>query len=319
MRADPDPLTPSRRPRFSQAVRIAPALGFVMLSLMTAGGCVDSGCSESGSGAAAEGTAGPAAATASAGDSEADGFVLPPKRPFDPNPLNLSASAAIPPKGALVYAIPKAVLAQLKEGSTVVLRKSVVEGRDGDAVVVRRSWHDPYPIHPGYLLTPNRDKLRRGDFVLAAYQGRLHHAVVVTLLHRTAIIRYTDLGRKLSDQRVKPEALSRIAPGFHPGALAVYQQGSDWRHAMLISKTGSSWFTIGYGGEAKLVPEDELVAVPRELRPKPKTGTKLWVVWRGEMVDATVRKIESPELFVLKRPRAGTTILAGIGQVMHPH
>lgn len=275
-------------------------------------------CSEDASSPAAEGSAAPVA-TASAGDNSPKGFVLPPAQPFEPNPLGLAAPQAFPAQGSIVYAIPKAALAELEEGSTVILNESVVEGRDGNAVIVRRGWHSPYPIHPGYVISLNQDRLRRGDFVLAPYRQRLRHAVIVTLLHRQAVIRYTDLGRKLADQRVKPTRLGRIAPGLNPGALAVYEQGSDWHHVMLISKSGDRWFAIGHGGEAKLLAESSLVELPRSFRPKPKVGSTMWVAWRGEMVDATVRKVESPELFVLKRPRAGGTIVAGIGQLMHPH
>jgi len=268
-----------------------------------------------------------AVATAKATTSARPGspLLLPAARQLDPNPLGLSAVAALPPEGARVYAPPPRVLAGLHEGATLALRRSRVVGHDGEVLIVRQGWGAPYAVHPGLVIAPQSDKLRRGQFVLAPYQGQLRHAVLVTLLHRDALIRFTDVGHKLRKQRVSPDLLGRIDPGLSPGAYAAYRssEGAEWQHVMLVSPSVRAsgrvgWLALGYAAEVRIIDEADLVPMPRSFRPKVKRGDTLWVAWRGTLVPATVRKVTSQHLFTLRRPRLSRPIIAGIGMVMLP-
>jgi hypothetical protein len=264
-----------------------------------------------------------ATTTSSVAAPRAGALVLPPKRPFDPNPLQLPAmGAAKLEKGQGIWVVPRRMLEGARLGSSMKLVRARVAGVEGNDIMVADRYGASYPVHRGYAIIPHQGRLRRGDRVFAPYRGELRHGVVATLRRKQALIRFTDLGYKLRDQKVEPARVGRLGPGLEPGGYAVHRQADEWRHVLLVSKAKhrgvERWLVLGRAGAAQLVDAERLQPMPLRIKPKPKTGTALWVAWRGTMVPAAVRGIESADLFTLARARSGAPLVLGFGMVMPP-
>jgi hypothetical protein len=136
------------------------------------------------------------------------------------------------------------------------------------------------------------------------------------------VVRFTDVGVSVRDQKIEPLRIGRLEGGLEPGGYAVHRREDEWRHVLLVSSAkhrgAERWLVLGRAGAAELVDAQQLQAMPLRLKPKPKKGTTLWVAWRGTMVPAAVRKSESAELFTLDRARSGAPLVLGIGMVMPP-
>ena len=247
------------------------------------------------------------------------GLVLPPRRPFDSNPLKLPVLPVALKKGDRVFAIARRELETAQLGSTLVLRAARVEGMEGSDVTLRLTFGPLYAVHPGYVIVPRQARLRRGANVIANLHGKLRHAVVTNLLRGKILVRYTDMGRKRPDRRLDPEDVGALGSGLEPGAFAVYRTAQQQHHVVLVSRGDypdgkRRWLVLGYGSAAMIVDEAKLAPFPKRF--KTKVGEDVLVAWRGTMVSATVRLIDNPGLYTVKRQRAGAPFTVGPGQIM---
>ncbi len=291
----------------------------VLLWVMVAAG--SSGCGEErlADGVADPDNLPPTAASVS-GPSPA-GVVLPPRRPFDSNPLGLPGRPPEVEEGQRVFAVPQRMLAQARQGSSLVLRAATVRGREGNDLVVRVGTGIPYPVHPAYVVVPRPGRMGRGTPVFAAYRGVLRHGVVKNLSLDRVVVRYTDLGFKLGDQKLVRQRIGVLQPGrLMAGGQAVARQGGQLHHVQLVSVGVHSdgkkrWLVIGHGGAAQLVEETALIALPPR-RFKAKLGTTVLAAWRGGMVPAELLALDRPGLFTVKRQRTSRRLLVGPGMIM---
>jgi hypothetical protein len=249
-----------------------------------------------------------------------DGVVLPPPALAEPNPLALPAMTARElDKGQRIFAVPERMLRGAKLGAAFVLRSASYLRREGSDYVVRVGFGKPYPIHPGYVVVPRPGRFRRGANVVAAHRGTLRHGVVTGLRRDRVLVQYVDLGFRLAPQRLAPSRIGLLGGGLEPGAYAAYRADQEYRHVLLVSKGGSrgktQWLVLEHEGQTRLIDAAKLVTLPPS-RFKPKKGSAVLAAWRGAMVRATVRDLERPALYSLKRPRAGAPLLSGPGMMM---
>ncbi|MBW2454768.1 MAG: hypothetical protein JRI68_09665 [Deltaproteobacteria bacterium] len=261
------------------------------------------------------------AATASVGGPTADGLVLPPRQAVDTNPLGLPSRQVQVPEKQRVFAVPAAMLRQARVGSSLVLEAATVKGREGDDLVVRVGTGRAYPIHPAYVVVPRRGRMGRGTPVFAAYRGVMRHGVVKHLSLDRVVVRFTDLGFKLGDQKLVTERVGVLEPGtlMAGGRAAVLLDGVR-AHVQLVSagvhRDGKRrWLVLGARGEAQLVEEGALTPLPAR-RFKPKIGATVLAAWRGEMVPAKLVSLDRPGLYTVKRQRTSRRLLVGPGMIM---
>jgi hypothetical protein len=279
-----------------------------------------SGCSNSETAGSDGELAATASASASATVAPAVGFVLPPPRPFNANPLGLSTAPVTVEEGDRVFAVPRRMLEHAKLGSTMLLEPGRVEGREGEDLIVRVKNGVPYPVHPAYVVVPHRGRIGRGTSLLVAYRDVVHHAVARNVAHDRVVVRITDAGRKLPDQKLDPEDVGMLEDGvLEPGGHAAFSEKNVQHHVMLVSRGRHEgkwhWLVFGMAGEAQLIEESRLQALPRQ-RHDPRPGDKVLVAFRGAMVSAEVRAVDAPGLFTVKRERAGEPLLVGPGWLM---
>jgi hypothetical protein len=251
------------------------------------------------------------------------GVVLPPVRPYDDNPLNLPAASVDVAKGATVFAVPKRILETAKMGSTLVLRAAKVVRNESNELVVRARHGVAYSIHGGYVVVPRPGRIGRGTPLIAAYRGVLRHAVAKNLSRDRVVIRFTDLGYKLRDQKLAPRDIGVLKKGvLMPGSYAVYRAEHDHQHVILVSQAvhadgKARWLVLAEGGESRLIEASKLSALP-EARFRPRAGTPVLVAYRGSMVRAKVRTVDNPGVFTVKRERAGAPLTVGPGMMLKP-
>src|SRR5690606_34897520 len=147
---------------------------------------------------------------------------------------------------------------------------------EGDLWVVREGHGEAYVIHPAYVVVPRPGRFARETPVIAAYRDRLHHGVVKHLLRDRVVVRCTDLGFRLGDQKLDPKRVGVLGDGLSPGGYAVYPTESGLTHVTLVSRGEypdgkARWLTIGYGGVAELVDEERLTSLPIGRRFRPRT------------------------------------------------
>ena len=85
------------------------------------------------------------------------------------------------------------------------------------------------------------------------------------------VVRYTDLGFKIPDQKLERDRVGVLAGGLTPGAYAVHRTEREARHVLLVSEATHPggkrmWLTLGYSGEARLVESAALTGLPWVLR-----------------------------------------------------
>jgi hypothetical protein len=265
----------------------------------------------------------PAAASASASATvvSAAGYVLPPPRPFDNNPLDLPSVPLSLEEGARVLAVPKRMLEHARAGTTMVLEPARVEGREGDDLVVRVRQGVPFPAHSAYVVVLERGRIGRGTPLVVVYRDAVRHAVARNVAHDRVVVRLTDGGHKLPDQKLDPEDVGMLTPGaLTPGGYAVHKEGDGLEHVLLVSRGQHKdkkvrWLALGRAGEAKLIEESALSALPRPNH-EPRTGDQVLAAFRGRMVSAEVRAVDAPGLYTVKRERAGEPLLVGPDSLM---
>ncbi len=301
------------RPR-SRAM-VARRVGLLLLAAGLAG------CTDEPPAGGQPGPGQPPAPTASVGGPTAAGLVLPPRQAVDTNPLGLPSRQVEVPEGQRVFAVPAAMLRQARVGSSLTLKAATVEGREGDDLVVRVGTGVAYPIHPAYVVVPQRGRVRRGTPVFAAYRGVMRHGVVKNLRLDRVVVRFTDLGFKLGDQKLNTGRVGVLEPGrLMPGGRAVMDLDGVLAHVELVSvgahRDGKQrWLVLGVRGQARLVEEGALTPLPAR-RFKPKVGAPVLAAWRGEMVPAKLVSIDRPGLFTVKRERTSRRLLVGPGMIM---
>jgi hypothetical protein len=264
-----------------------------------------------------------AAASASASEpvTPLGGLVLPPPRPFDDNPLDLPAQALVVEEGARLFVVPRRMLEAAELGSTLGFVAGRAEGREGDSIIVRVERDVPYPVHPAYVIAPQKGRIQRGALLIVAYGGTMHHAVAKNLSAGRVVVRITDAGRKLSDKKLEPEDVGVLPTGaLAAGAQAVYQKGEEHRHVLLVSRGQHPdgkirWLVLGRANQTELVEESELEALPPP-RFNPRPGNMVRVAFRGLLVPAEVRALDAPGLYIVKRDRAGAPLTVGPGMLM---
>lgn len=253
---------------------------------------------------------------------EAGDFVLPPERPWDPNPLELPPAPPVAVEvNQRVFAVPRDMLAAAKPGHLLALHAAHVVRVEGDLWVVREGQGEAYTVHPAYVVVPKPGRFARETPVIAAYRGKLHHGVVKHLLRDRVVVRFTDLGFRLADQRLDPKRVGVIGPGLSPGGHAVYPTESGLAHVLLVSRGEHAdgkarWLTVGHGGEAALIDEERLRPLPVRERFRPRVGDAVRAAHQGAMVMATLREIDRPGWYTVKRDRAGAPLLVGPSEIM---
>lgn len=288
----------------------------VLLSVaLAASGCDSDGDDHPASGAAR------ATATASAAGAQPGRFPLPPRRPFDPNPLGLPERSVTIAKDTAVYAPSRQALESAGLGSSLVLRRVAAVGVEGGTVLVQAGRRAPYAVHPGYLVVPGSGRLRRGGYALVDHRGRLRHALIVAFTRERVTVRYTDLGRRGGEVKLPRRLVAPQRSGLASGSYAVQRRGDAYHHVLLVSgaKHGdgkTKWLVLGFAAQARLVDESSLQALP--LGDSPKKGQPVWVAWRGEMVPARVTSVEPPGLLAVRRDRLAASLWVGPDLVMPP-
>jgi len=279
------------------------------------------GCSEETEGGASSPLASATGTAASARVPLEEGIILPSPRTFDPNPLGLPPMAPVPmERGQRVFAAAPRMVRSAKLGSAFLLSMATFLAMEGSDYVVRVGYGEPYQVHPGYVVVPKPGRFRRGAVVFAGYRDRLHHGVVTGLRRDRIMVQYTDLGFRLGDQRLAPDRIGLLKGGLEPGTYAAYRAEQEYRHVLLVSGAlhpdgKKLWLAIEHEGEIRLLDEASLIPLPRP-RFKPKKGSVVLAAWRGAMVRATVRDLERPGLYTVKRPRSGAPLLVGPDMIM---
>lgn len=279
------------------------------------------GCDDEHDEAAAEPASSEAAAEAS-GTPALAGVVLPPERAPVTNPLELPLPSDLAPVAPeqLVFAVPRRMLEGARLGAAMALRVATVEAVQGDHLVVRIGADAPYVIHRAYVVVPRLGQLSRGTYAIAGYAGELRHAVVKNLVGDKVLVRFTDVGFKLPDQKVDPKRLGVLGAGLRPGGYAAHLVEQEYRHVLLVSSSLGEggkrrWLVIGYGGETALVAEDQLKPLPQP-RFAPRAGATVLAAWRGTMVRAQLLSVDDVGLYSVARARAGAPLLVDAGMIM---
>jgi hypothetical protein len=268
-----------------------------------------------------EGALSPSAAPFGSVEQVPGGIVLPPEAQPVVNPFDLPAPTdqPEPEKGQRVFAVPQRMLASAKLGSAMKLASATARGREGQNYLVRIGFGAPYQIHPAYVVVPRPGRFRRGTYVIASYSGELKHGVVTHLVRDRVAVRYTDLGRKTSEQKLDPKRIGVLPSGLAPGGYAAHLTEHEYRHVLLVSSSMAAgkrrWLVIGHTGETALVSEDKLQPLPVP-RFKPKVGATVLAAWRGTLVRTQVKSLDRPALLTVTRPRAGWPLVVGPGMVM---
>ncbi len=275
------------------------------------------GCSED---AAVQPTVSSAIATASARTAPRVGVVLPAAQPYEANPFGLPSQPLEVKVGGYVFTVPEEMLRGATLGRAMHLRAAKVLGREGELVEVRISTGKPYLVHPAYVVKPTGGRLRRGGPLFAGYRGLLKHGVLRRVAPRGLVVRFTDLGFRLSDQTIPRKRVGILPAGLAPGAYAVLRGEHSYDHVLLVSNTSSEagkrrWFVLGHDGSSMLVSADRLEALPSG-KYRPRSGDEVLVAWRGKMVAAKIRNIDLPGLFMVQRRRAGGALTVGPGMLM---
>ena len=278
-------------------------------------------CDPEGADRTAEGPTptGDASALASAPAPKPGQFVQPPRPAFDPNPLKLPGSAPTIAPDSLVYTVPKRVLETATVGSSFVLRAAVAQAVEGGNVIVRIGRGPSYPVHPAYVLVPQRGPLPRGCPVLAPYRGQLGHAVVMAAKRDLVTVRYTDIGPGYGDQPLPVREVAPQSPGLVPGNYALVPDGDVLRLVLLLSggvhpDGKRRWLVLSYAGEASLVEEERLQ--PMRLDYQPKVGAVVSVPWLGIMVPGKVTDADPHGLCTVRRARTAPPLVLGPGMLM---
>jgi hypothetical protein len=288
----------------------------VLCAILASSGCESGPEGERDEAATAEPTA-----TTSAAVGKPGRFVLPPRRPYRANPLDLPARTATVAKDSVVYAPTREALESLRLGSTLVLRRATVQGVDAGNVIVQRGRRPPYAVHPGYLIAPRVGRLRRGGYALVTYRGKLRHALVVAFKRERVTVRLTDAGARLGELKLAAREVFPQPSGLVPGNFAVYRDEDGTQHALLVSSAEHAdgkqrWLVLGYAAETRLVGQSKLQALP--LGDPPKSGAAVWVAWQGRMVPGRVTAVEAKGLFTVRRPRVAAPLLVGADHLMPP-
>jgi hypothetical protein len=289
--------------------------GALALAAIAAAACTDA--DESNPAAPALADAAVAVSSAAAGAGRV--FSQPPARPFNPNPLGLTAALSAVAPEQTVYAVPERMLASAKEGTSFALRTATVERIEGGNLIVRMGREPPYPVHPAYVVAAPSGLARRGSAVLTGFRGSLAHGLVVGLKRDLVIVRLLDAGPGYGDTALPRNDVSPQLAGLRPGNYAVLADGQRFEHVLLVSagpQPGADrrWLVIGYAGVARVVPEAKLTALPLTL--SAKVGATVAVPWLGTMVPAKVVAVDSVGLLTVRRPRATPAAVVGPGMVL---
>jgi hypothetical protein len=224
-------------------------------------------------------------------------------------------------KGDRVFTVPPAMLEKAKLGSTLELHAAIVDGLDGNNVVVKMRGQANFSAHPGYVIVAKPGRIGMGTLLIAPYYGRLRHAVGKHLFRDKIVVRFTDLGRKPPDRKLSPNDIGVLPEGkLAPGGFAIHRDEHERKHVVLVSEAKHSdgklrWLVLGYAGEAKLVESSQLEPLPPR-RYRPKVGDNVLALWRGGMVPAKLRDIDHPGIYTVKRPRTGAPLTLGPGMIM---
>src|SRR5262249_31719745 len=157
----------------------------------------------------------------------------------------------------------------------------------------------------------------------------MRHAVVTKLVKDKVSVRFTDMDTKMAEVLLpggraapaptpsKAARFVRQVEGLQPGNYAACQQGSEFRHVLLVSPVRDGdkkrWFCLGFGGAAMIADEADLRPIP--VRYTPKLGATVSAEWAGTMRKATVQSIDDPGLFTVKYERAGRPATVGFGLI----
>jgi hypothetical protein len=181
---------------------------------------------------------------------------------------------------------------------------------------------------------PDDPRVMPGNVVLTEWNSVMRHAVVTKLVKDKVAVRFTDVETKKAAEVLlqggraptasgapKAARFVRQTEGLQPGNYAALQQGSEWRHVLLVSPATvpgekKRWFCLGFGGAAMIVDEADLKPIP--VRYTPKVGASVWAEWAGTMRKATVQSIDDPGLFIVRYERAGRPATVGFGMIMPP-
>ena len=253
---------------------------------------------------------------------------------LDPNPLHLPPRRVTLDPGKRVFTFSDQMLQSAKLGSTLVLYAATVAGFEGDDLIIEGHTGPSYKVHAGYVIpVPDEARVNAGDVVLTEWNSVMRHAVVTKLVKDKIAVRFTDMDTKMGEvllQGGRPAASAapskivrfvRQTEGLAPGNYAALQQGTEYRHVLLVSPAVAPgekkrWFALGFGGAAMLVEEADLRPIP--VRYAAKVGAAVWAEWAGTMRKAVVQSVDDPGLFTVKYDRAGRPAVVGFGLIMPP-
>jgi hypothetical protein len=219
----------------------------------------------------------------------------------------------------LVYTVPTRVLETARVGSSFVLRAATAQAVEGGNLIVRIGREPSYPVHPAYVIVPQRGQLPRGCPVLAPYRGQLGHAVVTAAKRDLVTVRYTDIGPGYGDQPLPVRDVAPQSPGLAPGNHAVVTDGEVMHFVLLLSggvhpDGKRRWLVLGYAGEAGLVEEERLQ--PIRLDYQPKVGTMVYAPWLGTMVPAKVTDVDPHGVLTVRRASTAPPLVLGPGMLL---
>lgn len=248
-----------------------------------------------------------------------DETIVPKRLVRNPNPLELPSTGATFQERQFVYAVPDAMLASARVGSSLELRLARVEAMDGTDVVVRMGTGPAYTIHPAYLVAPIPGRASKGDRVIAPYRDTLRHAIVQRESKALVVVRYGDADASIGEQGLPPAEVGLLRGGLEPGSYALHRRDEGLGLVLLVSAGADGdgtvrWLALGAEGEALRIEASRLQPVPDMRHVKPD-GAVL-IPWHGAMVPATVRTVDPSGLVTVRRPRVGPPLTFGYDMVM---
>lgn len=245
---------------------------------------------------------------------------IPPRSVADPNPLKLASRRLEVAEGARVFAVPEMMLRDAHIGSTMQLVASTVGGREGENLVLDGKDGPDYSVHPAYLipLVPLA-RIRPNQPVIAEWAGALRHGVAKRYAKDKVVVRFTDTTDR-GERSIGRDRIMAQSEGLSPGNYAAQRVEGELEHVLLVSpinaepKLATEWFILGYGGAARVVKTDQLVAIPISL--EPKVGANVLAAHLGKMRQGVVKAIDRPGVMTVRFERAGRPIETGWGLVM---
>lgn len=243
----------------------------------------------------------------------------PPRKPTEPNPLELPPRKLEVVAGQAVFAVPERMLRGARLGSSMALELATVSAIEGDDLVVEQQGTSAYRVHGAYVIPlPQKPRLRLHEPVLVERGGRLRHGVVTRFDRDAVVVRMTDGEAPFAEVAMRDPFLAPQRESLAPGSFAARVTPEGAAQVLLVSSfvrgDRKLWLALGQAGASQLVEESELVAVPVKL--EAKVGEVVWAETKGMFRRGAVEATPQRGLFTVRFERAGRPETVGWGSLL---